>query len=55
MLFIATSIIGWFVPLILLFVSLMASTIFVGAAISVLDGLMNPQAGLGHTPGQQTH
>ncbi|MBU6427796.1 MAG: hypothetical protein KGR26_02175 [Cyanobacteria bacterium REEB65] len=53
MLFIATAILGWLVPCILLFVSLMASTIFVGAAISVLDGLMNPQAGAGHAPSAQ--
>ncbi len=48
-LFIATSIIGWLVPVILLFVSVAASAIFVGATVSVLDGLVNPQAGSGPT------
>lgn len=47
--FIATSIIGWLVPVILLFVSLAATVIFVGATVSVLDGLLNPQAGTGST------
>ncbi len=45
--FLATSIIGWIVPVILLFVSLAASAIFVGAAVSVLDGLLTSPGGTG--------
>ena len=52
-LYVATSIIGWFVPIVLMVVSFFASVIMVGAVVSVLDGLMNPQAGIGKVPNQQ--
>ncbi|MBM3269296.1 MAG: hypothetical protein FJZ01_16770 [Candidatus Sericytochromatia bacterium] len=38
---------GWVVPIVLIFVTVMAGAIFVGAAISVLDGLFD--GGSGHT------
>jgi len=40
-LFILVALAGWLVPIIFIFVSLMAGTIFIGAAISVLDGLFD--------------
>jgi hypothetical protein len=38
---------GWVVPIVLIFVSLCAGAIFVGAAVSVLDGLFEGE-GAGH-------
>jgi hypothetical protein len=32
---------GWIVPIILIFVTVMAGMIFLGAAVSVLDGLFD--------------
>ncbi len=38
---------GWLVPLIFIFVTLMAGTIFLAAAVSVLDGLFETDAAQG--------
>ncbi len=44
---------GWVVPIILIFVTLMAGCIFIGAAISVLDGLFDGGGGGTATSGGQ--
>ena len=46
-----TAIAGWIVPIVLIFVSLMAGMIFLGAAVSVLDGLFDRGAS-GEAKGQ---
>jgi hypothetical protein len=43
-LYIAVSIVGWLVPIILLCVTFFATALLGGAVVSVLDGLVNPEA-----------
>lgn len=46
-LYFLVAIAGWLVPLIFIFVTLMAGTIFLAAAISVLDGLFESETAKG--------